>query len=69
MAVKLVCVRAFGTYHPGDDAGEVPDDAVYDTDYFAPVSAPKLPAKPLTAKEQREAELQAELDELEKETG
>lgn len=67
MAVKLVCVRAFGTYHPGDDAGEVPDDAVYDTDYFAPVSAP--PGKKLTAKEQREAELQAELDALEKENG
>jgi hypothetical protein len=55
MAVQLVCVRAFGTYKPGDLAAEVPDDATYSTWFFAPADHPAA----LDAKARIEAELQA----------
>lgn len=37
--IDLVCIRAFGTYVPGDSAGSVPDDAQYSRDFFAPADA------------------------------
>lgn len=64
MAVALVCVRPFGEYQPGDDAGTVPDEAVYDTYYFAPADHPTAQAA-VSTRDQQIADLQAELAGLE----
>lgn len=55
---NLICIKAFGDYVPGDDAGFVPDDAEYCTDFFAPVDEATT-AKGQPTKKQIEAELAA----------
>lgn len=64
--VDLVCVRAFGTYLPGDSAGSVPDDAAYDTYYYAPADHPVAVAA-TDSRAAQIAALEAELAALEEE--
>jgi hypothetical protein len=63
--VQLICVRAFGTYQPGDLAAEVPDDAVYDTFHYAPAGDPAAKRAVRTPKQKTKDELEAELASLE----
>lgn len=55
---NLICIKPFGDYVVGDDAGFVPDDATYCTDFFAPEDeATESDEEP--TKKQLEAELAA----------
>jgi hypothetical protein len=60
----LVCVRAFGTYKPGDSAGSVPEGAAYSTEFFAPADHPAA-AIAVDTRTAHLAELEAELKALE----
>jgi hypothetical protein len=47
--MHLVCIRQFGDFLPGDDyPEEVPDDATFDSAYFAVKPADELSTPPPT---------------------
>lgn len=49
----LVCVNPFGHFKPGDEITGVPDEAVFDTAYFA-VKDAEVPAEAPADKENNE---------------
>lgn len=56
--MHLVCIRQFGSFLPGDDyPEEVPDDASFDTAYFAvKPSEADLPNTPTLRSSSRQKE-------------
>lgn len=57
---NLICIKPFGDYKVGDEAGEVPEDAAYCTEFFAPTGT-----EAAHGADKSKAELEAELAALE----